>query len=173
MALAAVCVGARPASAQLYGPITDPAPLVDSFGATCGAGFPDLARVAEAAKAGGFIERQTSIPSGSSLKPGTVLPRMFQKAELMLSLYRPGPAFPKAPLSCQISAQAKGKPDVRAFAALAAGRLALPAPVWTGKGDDLTAEWPSGAGQIIHLNISRYGKVRSFSMQLRTIGSLR
>jgi hypothetical protein len=171
-ALAASAI-AGPVAAQSYGPIVDPVPVIDGFGATCLNGFPDLQAIAKTALAGGWIERKAFVPRDSSLAPDTQLPRMLQKAEMMLILARYNPSFPKAPLSCQVTAMAKGRPDVRAFAALASGRLHLdPAPIWSGKDDDLTAEWAAGPGQVIHLSVSRYGKVRSFSMQLRKMGSV-
>ncbi|MBW4331174.1 hypothetical protein KY084_09855 [Stakelama sp. CBK3Z-3] len=157
---------AAAASAQLPKGVDTPEVVVAGFADTCRSGFPDFDAIARTAAAGGWTERATSVPHGSSLPGDVVLPRMFQKGEAMLALVTPSPRFADSVRACQVTAMAKGKPDLQTFVAQAATVLGLGSPRWEGKGDKAAASWATAAGTV-RATIQRYGRVRSYSLQIK------
>ena len=146
--------------------VEEPSEVIDGFAATCQRGFPDLNQVGHNAVAAGWAERQTRIPSGSSLPAGIVLPRMFGRGRAMMGLVQFNPTSSGgATPNCQVTALTKGKPRPEEIAALVAQRLALGPPAWAGKGDETVAAFRTPSGTV-NASIARYNRARSYMLKI-------
>lgn len=165
-ALALLLPLATPRAAQARDePEADPALLLQAFNESCRQGFPDLDAIAAHVVTQGWTETTPRLVSGSGL---IVIPRMFHKNGLVLSLVTPnGDAYSAV---CQVTGAGTTRLTGKDVAAIVSPSLNAGEPVF-GPGDpkeDDLAVWTVKPGITVQAGVNVYRrKVRSLTISVR------